>query len=108
MKDAKIVWSSEQGDQRKKEAQNQTQAVDEGRLLLEVRRLTSGKGRTMMEIRGLPNNKGWNKKLAQQLKKSLGVGGAFKDGYIEVHTADFDKLTSLLDQLKLKWKKTGG
>lgn len=110
MKDAKLVWSDKDGDLRKKSPKSQTDhtAVSPSDLLIEVRRLTSGKGRVMIELRGLPRDKNWCKKLAQSFKKSLGVGGAYKDQYIEIHTADFEKVVKLLEDLSLKWKKTGG
>ena len=64
-----LVYSSELGDLRKKKS-NQDESVDESKINLSVRRLTSGKGRTVIEITGLPNNKSWCKKLAKDLKKS--------------------------------------
>lgn len=115
MKDAKLVWSDEGGDLRKKSQKSSntdSSAVSPTDLLIEVRRLTSGKGRVMIELRGLPRDKNWCKKLAQNLKKSLGVGGAYKESergnYIEIHTADFEKVTKILENQNLKWKKTGG
>jgi translation initiation factor 1 len=114
MKDAKLVWSDQDGDLRKK-SQKSTQvrsAVSSSDLLIEVRRLSSGKGRVMIELRGLPSDKNWCKKLAQKFKKSLGVGGAYKESergnYIEIHTADFEKVTKILESDQLRWKKTGG
>lgn len=109
MAEGKIVWSDEEGDLRKKKSGGkQEELVDESSLVLELRRLTSGKGRTVIEIKGLPNNKSWCKKLAKELKKSLGVGGAYKDTFIEVHGDKLEKVTALLDSKNLKWKKTGG
>lgn len=108
--DAKIVWSDEQGDMRKKKAHASCEkgSVDESKLCLELRRLTSGKGRSVIEIKGLPADKKWCKKMASRLKKSLGVGGAYKADFIEVHTAQVEHVSQLLDQLGLKWKQTGG
>lgn len=108
MNDSKIVWSSDKGDLRKRNTEKTQGPIDESKLVIEVRRLTSGKGRTMMELRGLPNDKSWCKKLAKNLKQKLGVGGAYKENYIEIHTADFEKLTQALNEQSLKWKKTGG
>lgn len=109
MTEGKIVWSDSEGDLRKKKSgKNEQVDVDENSLVLEVRRLTSGKGRTVIEIKGLPNNKGWCKKLAKDLKKSLGVGGAYKENFIEVHGDKLDKIIELFESKNLKWKKTGG
>lgn len=109
MAEGKIVWSDEEGDLRKKKTSQNNQAeVNESDLTLEIRRLTSGKGRVVIEIKGLPSNKNWCKKLAKDLKKSLGVGGAYKNDFIEVHGDKLDKIVSFLDNKSLKWKKTGG
>ncbi|MBH47385.1 MAG: hypothetical protein CME71_04375 [Halobacteriovorax sp.] len=108
MKDARLVWSDEDGDLRKKGQQSNDRPVDEKKIELLLRRLTSGKGRAMIEITGLPSNKKWCKDLASLLKKSLGAGGAYKSDFIEVHVSEIDKVTSILDKKSLRWKKIGG
>ena len=110
MSEDKILWSSVGGDLRKKKNQNQTQnqIVDEKSLEILIRRLKSGKGREVLELTGLPSNSDWCKKFAKDLKKSLGVGGSFKNDFIEIHTANFEALTLLLAKKNLKWKKIGG
>ena len=109
MSDSRLVWSDEHGDMRKKkQSGSPNESVDESKLELKLRRLTSGKGRSIIEITGLPNNKKWCQKLAKELKKSLGVGGAFKNDFIEVHGEKLDQVISLLNEKSIKWKKTGG
>lgn len=109
MKDSELVWSSEFGDMRKNKSKvSGNIEVDESKLTLTIRRLTSGKGRTIMEITSLPNNKKWCQKLCKDLKKSLGVGGAFKNEMIEIHTKEYDKLVDILSKKGLKFKKIGG
>jgi translation initiation factor 1 len=108
MSKGRIVWSDEDGDQRKKKDSVSNEEVIESNVELHIRRLTTGKGRTVIEISNLPNNKNWCKKLAKDCKKSLGVGGSYKDGVIEVHGEKYDVLSKLLDSLHLKHKKTGG
>ena len=105
---SKVVWSDQHGDMRKKRQTDPAQAVDEKNLELKIRRLTSGKGRTAIEITGLPSNKKWCQKLAKELKRSLGVGGTYKDGYIEVHGEKIEQVMKLLDGKSIRWKKTGG
>ncbi len=107
MSNSRLVWSSDEGDVRKKR-EGATSEVDESTILLKVRRLTSGKGRTVIEITGLPRNKSWCKQLAGQLKKSMGTGGAYKNDFIEIHGEKLEQVTALLDERSLKWKKTGG
>ncbi|MCK5883725.1 MAG: hypothetical protein KAG61_08555 [Bacteriovoracaceae bacterium] len=109
MSESRIVWSDEGGDLRKKKTtEDENIVVDESQLTLSVRRLTSGKGRTIIEVSGLPNQKKWCQKLAKELKKSIGVGGAYKNDYIEVHGEKLDQVLSFLNSKSLRYKKIGG
>ena len=104
-----IVWSDKDGDLRKKKKDNSsTTVVDEAKIILLIRRLTSGKGRTVVEITGLPNNKKWCQKLCKDLKKSLGVGGAYKSDFIEIHGEKIDQVKDLLTKKNLNYKQVGG
>lgn len=108
-KDAKVVWSDAEGDKRKnKKSLNDHLPVDENSLCLELRRLKSGKGREVIEITALPPNQSWCKKLAKDLKKSLAVGGTYKNHVLEVHTGQVEKVKELLDKMSIKSKKIGG
>ena len=103
---SKLVWIDGVGDVRKKEINSDSQElIDENKLIIEIRRLTSGKGRTIIELSSLPDNKKWCQKLAKDLKKKLGSGGAYKNNIIEIHGEQFDKIVMQLDQMKIKWKK---
>lgn len=109
MSDSRIVWSDEHGDMRKKKDKDLSEvSVDSAKIELKLRRLTSGKGRTIIEITGLPNNKKWCQKLAKDLKKSMGVGGAYKKDFIEIHGEKIDQVTEFLDSNSITWKKIGG
>lgn len=109
MSDSKLVWSDEQGDLRKKGSKkNANISVDESQIELHLRLLTSGKGRRMIEIKNLPNNAKWCQKLAKEIKKKIGVGGAYKNDFIEIHTDNWDRVDQFLKERNLKWKKTGG
>lgn len=82
--------------------------VNEEKLELKIRRLTAGKGRTVIEIKGLPLNAHWCESLARDIKKALGVGGTYKNDYIEIHGEKIEKVMDFLDARKIRWKKTGG
>ena len=103
-----LVWSSETGDNRKKRQEDDDMPVIEAQVKLNLRRLTAGKGRTVIEISGLPKNKPWCEKLAKELKKSLGVGGTYKNEIIEIHADKLERVSDFLDLKKIQWKKTGG
>lgn len=108
MSNNKLVWSDDNGDLRKRETPKNSDSINLKNITLHVRRLTSGKGRTVIEISNLPNNKKWCKDLAKMIKKSLGVGGTYKDSYIEIHGEKIDSVTQALDKKSISWKKIGG
>jgi len=105
---SRIVWSSETGDNRKKKQEEDEMPVVEAQVKLNLRRLTAGKGRTVIEISGLPQNKLWCESLAKELKKSMGVGGTYKNNIIEIHVDKLERVSNFLDGKKIHWKKTGG
>lgn len=104
----KLVWDDEKGDLRKIIDKKADVSINEKNILLNVRRLTAGKGRTVIEVSNLPQNKKWCEDLAKTLKKTLGVGGTYKNNYIEVHSDKIENVTQIFDQKMLKWKKIGG
>ena len=104
---SRIVWSSETGDNRKKKPEEKDKPVGP-QVKLNLRRLTAGKGRTVIEISGLPKNKLWCESLAKEIKKSMGVGGTFKNNIIEIHVDKLERVSDFLDVKKISWKKTGG
>tara|TARA_R110002072_G_scaffold534_5_gene3760 strand:+ start:17689 stop:18015 length:327 start_codon:yes stop_codon:yes gene_type:complete len=103
-----IVWSSEDGDLRGKKSKGSDAPVNESDIEIHLRRVTTGKGRAVIELTNLPNNKNWCKKLAKGLKKSLAVGGAYKDNKIEVHGEKLDMVKDHLKNIDLKFKQIGG
>ena len=105
-----LVYSSELGDLRKHKSKipENDSEVDESSLQIFVRRLTSGKGRTVIEIKGLPTNKIWCRKLTKDLKKNIGVGGAYKNEFIEIHGENYEQVTNFLKSKKIAFKKIGG
>jgi len=104
----KILYSSEHGDLRGKKNKQEEAIVNEKDVCLYLRRLTSGKGRTIIEITNLPKNKSWCKNLAKEIKKSLGVGGAYKNNFIEIHGEKIDDVKQILVKKNLQFKQIGG
>ena len=105
-----LIYSSELGDLRKDKSKISKVdfEVDETSLQLLLRRLTSGKGRTVIEIKGLPTNKAWCKGLAKDLKKKIGVGGSYKNDFIEIHGENYEQVAKFLESKKIVFKKIGG
>ena len=46
--------------------------------------------------------------MVKSLKKSIGVGGAYKNDSIEIHGEHIEKVSSFLSNQNIKFKKTGG
>ncbi|HNX74351.1 MAG TPA: translation initiation factor Sui1 [Candidatus Rifleibacterium sp.] len=77
--------------------------------IVRVSRETKGrKGSGVTLISGLPGGEEGLKKLAAELKKKCGAGGAIKDGVIEIQGDHRDRLIDELQKLGYKVKRCGG
>lgn len=77
--------------------------------IVRVGRETKGrKGSGVTLISGVPGNEEVLKKLAADLKKKCGAGGALKDGVIEIQGDHRDRLVEELQKLGYKVKRSGG
>jgi translation initiation factor 1 len=80
--DADLVWSSGDGDLRRRR-EPPARPAPTGRV--KVRREVSGRrGKTVTTVAGVPLDDAGLRELAGALKKRCGVGGAVKDGVIEL------------------------
>ena len=102
-----LVQTSELGNSRKDKSQilKNDYEVFGFTLQLLVRRMVSGKGRSAKEIIGLPANKIRCKGLARDLKKKFGVGGSYKNDFIEVHSKNYERVAKYLESKKISYKK---
>lgn len=107
-KNTRLVYSTDQG--RIKEPDSVAPAVaDSGDGIVRLRRETKGrKGKGVTLVSGLGLTGDELKNLAKQLKQQCGVGGAIKDGVIEMQTDDRDKLKALLEKAGYTVKLAGG
>ncbi|MFZ5950917.1 MAG: translation initiation factor Sui1 [Candidatus Rifleibacteriota bacterium] len=77
--------------------------------IVRVSRETKGrKGSGVTLITGIPGDEEELKKIAADLKKKCGAGGAVKDGIIEIQGEHRDKLVIELQKLGYQVKKAGG
>jgi translation initiation factor 1 len=86
-RDTRVVWSSDDGDLRKARDPDVARAREIARAgeRIKVRRETSGRrGKAVTTVSGVPLADDGLKELAGRLKKRCGVGGAVKDGVIEL------------------------
>ena len=65
-------------------------------------------GKTVTLVEGLPTNENLLKDLARELKRNCGVGGAVKNGIIEIQGDVRDTALFLLQDKGYKVKKAGG
>ncbi|WP_205698016.1 translation initiation factor [Conexibacter sp. SYSU D00693] len=92
----RVVWSSSDGDLRKaRDPALKARMQGDGRV--RVRRETSGRrGKAVTTVSGVPVDDAALKELAGRLKKRCGVGGAIKDGVIELQGDHRDVVVELL------------
>lgn len=77
--------------------------------IVRVGRETKGrKGAGVTIICGLPGSEDELKKLATDLKKKCGAGGALKDGQIEIQGEHRERLVTELEKLGYRVKRSGG
>jgi translation initiation factor 1 len=83
-RDAKMVWSSSDGDLRRaRDPQTVARRAGDGRV--RVRREVAGRrGKPVTTIAGVPLDDAGLRTLAGTLKKRCGVGGSVRDGVIEL------------------------
>lgn len=104
--DNPLVYSTESG----RITQPQEKTVrPEGDGIVRIQRQTSGrKGKGVCLISGIDLDDDALAKLAAELKKKCGCGGAVKEGVIEIQGDKRDLLKSLLEAKGMKVKLAGG
>jgi translation initiation factor 1 len=132
MPNNKTVWSSEQGDLRKKKdltpnpslrnahlhcAQAQVSQFPTGRgkslppqqQTIYLHRESSGRrGNVMTLVKNLVLSADDLKSLAKKLKQECGTGGTIKNGVIEMQGEQREKIADILRKMRYKVKVAGG
>jgi translation initiation factor 1 len=110
MSDNKTVWSSEDGDLRKKnQISSHSQSLPPQQQTIYVHRETSGRNGTPVSlVKNLVLSKEDLKALAKKLKQQCGTGGTIKDGVIEIQGEHRQKISEILIKLGYKVKIAGG
>jgi translation initiation factor 1 len=95
-RDARVVWSSTDGDLRKaRDPKLKARIAAGGRV--KVRRETSGRrGKAVTTVADVPLDDDGLRELAGRLKKRCGVGGSVKDGVIELQGDHRDAVVETL------------
>lgn len=116
---SRLVYSTEQGEvcpacRAPINNCNCQQQADEQRLagldgIIRIRRETAGgKGKGVTSITGVPLAREELKKLAAELKKRCGTGGAVKDDVIEIQGDQREVIKTLLESRGFRVKLSGG
>ncbi|ACE85239.1 stress response translation initiation inhibitor YciH [Cellvibrio japonicus] len=105
-KNSRLVYSTETG--RIKE-DKPTPAIPQGDGVVRIRRETAGRnGKGVTTISGVLLEDAKLKELAKALKVTCGVGGAVKDGVIEIQGDQRDKVKAELEKRGFTVKLAGG
>ncbi|MGL6019490.1 MAG: stress response translation initiation inhibitor YciH [Gibbsiella quercinecans] len=103
---SRLVYSTGVGRVNQPEAAPQRPKGDG---IVRIQRQTSGrKGKGVCLISGIDQDDAALNKLAAELKKKCGCGGAVKDGVIEIQGDKRDLLKQLLEAKGMKVKLAGG
>jgi len=109
-KEARTVWSSDQGDQRKIEKNYlQTKSLPPQQQTAYLHRESGGRGGKIVSVvKKLVLDDQDMKALAKKLKQECGTGGTVKDGVIEIQGEHRIKMAEVLQKLGYKVKIAGG
>lgn len=114
-KNSRLVYSTELGktcpecEKALDQCQCKFDTAPEGDGIVRISLDTKGrKGKGVTLIKGVLLNTADLKKLAKELKQKCGVGGAVKEGTIEIQGDHRELLTTLLSAKNYTVKKSGG
>lgn len=104
------VWSSEQGDLRKKNTKPApARSLPPQQQTAYLHRDSKGRGgKTVTLVKGLALSDEDRIALAKQLKQACGTGGTVKEGLIEIQGDQREKIAEALRKLGYKVKLAGG
>ena len=110
MSNHKTVWSSEDGDLRKKEqTTSHAKSLPPQQQTVYLHRESSGRaGKAVTLVKKLTLSEDDLKALAKKLKQECGTGGTVKEGVIEIQGEHRQKIADVLQKLGYKVKIAGG
>ena len=106
----RTVWSSEDGDLRKKEkTTSHTKSLPPQQQIAYLHRESGGRGgKVVSVVKNLVLTEADLKALAKKLKQECGTGGTVKDGVIEIQGEHRQRMAEVLTRLGYKVKIAGG
>jgi len=108
--DNRTVWSSEQGDLRRKNQNTASpKSLPPQQQTVYLHRESSGRhGKAVTLVKNLVLSADDLKALAKKLKEACGTGGTMKDGVIESQGEQRERIAEVLRKLGYKVKVAGG
>ena len=94
--DARVVYSTTDGDLRKARDPKLTERQADGNRVKVRREVAGRRGKPVTTVSGVPLEEAGLKALAGKLKKRCGVGGSVKDGVIELQGDHRDVVVEVL------------
>jgi translation initiation factor 1 len=107
-RDARIVFSTVDGDLRKAPDLGLRERRADGDRVKVRRELAGRRGKAVTTVAGVPVDDAGLKQLAGKLKKRCGVGGSVKDGVIEIQGDHRDIVVQVLEAEGYKPVLAGG
>lgn len=105
-KNSRLVYSTETGRIKEEKTATPTPASDG---IVRIRRETAGRnGKGVTTISGIPADDIELKNIAKTLKQICGVGGAVKEGVIEIQGDQREKIKTELEKRGFTVKLAGG
>jgi translation initiation factor 1 len=108
----RTVWSSDYGDQRKKNNPKPSRSavsLPPGQQTIYLHRESKGRGgKTVSLVKGLVLSDKDLQALSKKLKSGCGSGGTIKDGIIEIQGEHRQRIADIMGKLGYKVKISGG
>lgn len=105
----RAVWSSEEGDLRKKTNPAPNKSLPPQQQTACLRRESGGRsGKVVSIVKNLVLTEEDLKTLAKKLKQECGAGGTVKDGTIEIQGEHRQRMAEVLQKIGYKVKIAGG
>src|SRR5215211_7041727 len=106
----RTVWSSNQGDLRKKDTgTRKARSLPPQEQTATLHRDSKGRGeKSVTLVKKLTLSEDDMKELASKLKQACGTGGTVKDGVIEIQEENRERIAEILKQMGYSVKIAGG